>query len=338
MKAIVTTSASPFHYGHLDLYNKSIDIFGEDTVRVVIGKNSKKEADFEQTLYHIIPYKVNYEITQDITLADYCKKNEIKYIVRGIRNSLDAEYELKLAFLNKEINGDLDVVFFPTEHIFCNISSSSIAELLKYQKFDVVKKYMNVDAMYRFYNKKPKFVVFFGKSCIGKSCYLNKVFNGKDIANSDEILWKVFEKLHGKEKMEAIKQESYDLIFGGKNIVDLIKIYSDERFWNEFFGFIEQNYVKHDLSEHINLKGENNVYIVDFASIGVYWDTVPADLRGKMYLVKLENSDENRQKYITSKKFEEKIIHLDKNYKDPHYFDMIRNIDNYEDSVSKHLY
>jgi pantetheine-phosphate adenylyltransferase len=336
MKAIITTSANPFHYGHLDLYDRAADIFGEGLVKVVIGKNTGKNVDFEQISYHLVPYKIKYEIIQGSTLADYCKDVGIKYMARGIRSSADTEAELKLAFINREINKDLDVVFLPAKHIFDNISSSGIAELLKYRKFDVAEKYMNVDAMYRFYNKKPKFVVFFGKSCIGKSYYLNKTF--KDVANSDKILWEVFERIYGKEKMEAVRRESRDLIFGGRNIADLMKIYSNEIFWNEFFDFIERNIAADDMSWYIDLKDKNEVYAVDFASIGVYWDTVPAELRGKIYLVKLENSDENRQKYIISKNFEEKITYLDKNYAEPHYFDMIKNINDHENSVSEHLH
>jgi pantetheine-phosphate adenylyltransferase len=326
MKAIVTTSASPFHYGHFDLYQKAVSIFGLDGVKVVIGKNVNKNINFEQILYHLAPYKIKYEITQNITLADYCRNYQINYIIRGVRNAVDVEYELKLSFLNREINGELDTIFFPTQHVFSNISSSTINELLKYRKFDVVQKYMNVDAMYRFYTKKPKFIVFYGKSCIGKSYYLNRIFNGRDIADSDKILWKVFEKIHGVSKTEEIRQKSSELIYHGENIADLIKIYSTGEFWAEFFDFVEKNFGSCDASQYIELKDENKVYIVDFASLGAYWNTIPSYLRGSLYLVKLENNDENRRKFIIKKGFEDKIDYLDHNYSEPDYFDMSENI------------
>jgi len=50
------------------------------------------------------PYNINYEIIEDMAVADYCKNNNIEFIVRGIRNGVDAEYELKIDFINKQIN------------------------------------------------------------------------------------------------------------------------------------------------------------------------------------------------------------------------------------------
>lgn len=149
-KAIITTSANPFHYGHLDLYNKAKDIF--DDVKVVVARNSNKDK-IENLEYHLDAYNINYEIIEDITVADYCKEHNVKYIVRGIRNGVDAEYELKIDFVNKEINPNLQTVFIPTNDVYSNVSSSTIRELLKYKKFDVVKKYMNENAMYRYINR-----------------------------------------------------------------------------------------------------------------------------------------------------------------------------------------
>jgi pantetheine-phosphate adenylyltransferase len=326
MKAIVTTSASPFHNGHLDLYKKASNIFGGDNVKVVIGKNANKNINFEQILYHLTPYKINCEVTQNITLADYCRNNDVSYLVRGIRNGIDAEYELKLGFLNKEINEELDTLFFPTQHVFSNISSSNINELLKYQKFDIAKKYMNADAMWRFYNKKPKFVVFYGRSCIGKSYHLNKIFKGKDIADADKILWTVFKKIHGEALMEKVREESRKLIYQGKNVADLMKIYSTNEYWTEFFDFIEKNFKSSNMEGYIDLKDENDVNIVDFASLGAYWDAIPLNLRGCLYLVKLENTEENRKKFIIKKGFGEKIEYLDNNYREPDYYDMTKNL------------
>ena len=40
MKAIITTSANPFHYGHLDIFNKAKEIF--EDVRVIVAQNSEK--------------------------------------------------------------------------------------------------------------------------------------------------------------------------------------------------------------------------------------------------------------------------------------------------------
>lgn len=146
-KAIVTTSANPFHYGHLDLYNKAKEIFPD--VKVVIAQNSDKSKSMNLK-EHMDCYDIPYEIIENETIADYCKENGITHIVRGIRNGVDAEYELKMDFVNKEINPDVQTVFIPTSDTYSNISSSTIRELLKYKKYDIVKKFMREDAMVKY--------------------------------------------------------------------------------------------------------------------------------------------------------------------------------------------
>ena len=148
-KAIITTSANPFHYGHLDLYNKASEIFPE--VKVVIAQNSDK-VKANNLKAHMDVYNIPYEIIENQTIADYCKENEVRYIVRGIRNGVDAEYELKMDFVNKKINPDVQTIFIPTDDTYSNISSSTIRELLKYQKYDIAKEFMNEEAMWKYIN------------------------------------------------------------------------------------------------------------------------------------------------------------------------------------------
>ena len=315
MKAIVTTSANPFHYGHLGLYDEACKIFNKNNVKVAIGKNANKSIDFDRIRYHLTPYNIRYDVAENITLADYCKKNKIDYIVRGIRNSVDAEYELKLDFLNKEINSELQTMFFPTRDIFSNISSSSINELLKYNKFDVAKKYMNEDAMYRFINKKPKYVVFFGKSCTGKTYYLNNIARLKTV-DVDKIFWDIFSECYGESLMPSIKEKSLNCVRYNKSMDDLIKKYSTEEFWITFFNYVDKHFKPIDVKL---LTTVENVIALDFPSIGIYWNTIPPYLRGKLYLIKLEKTD--RIDFIKSKHFEDKIEYLDKSYKDPTYYD-----------------
>lgn len=332
MKAIITTSANPFHYGHLSLYNEGIRIFGKNNVKVAIGKNVSKNIDFDRISYHLTPYKIKYDIAENITLADYCKANNVNFIIRGIRNSVDAEYELKLDFLNKEINRKIQTMFFPTKDIFSNISSTYINEFLKYGKYDVVRKYMNEDAMYRFINKYPTFIVFYGKSCIGKTYFLNKIFREKNIVSVDEIFWNVFKECYGEELRNKIKDRSRNLVYNNGSIEDLIQKYSNRAFWETFFNFIEKHFKKSSIFDSccgIFSAIKNDVYLLDFAHIGSYWNTIPADMKGKIYLVNVNNSKENRNVYINRKGFEEKIFYLDRNYKEPSYCDKSINIEKY---------
>ncbi|MDR1494777.1 MAG: hypothetical protein LBI29_01930 [Rickettsiales bacterium] len=327
MKAMVTTSANPLHFGHMCLYQEAVKIFGGENVRIAIGRNRKKDIEFNRIIYHMTPYGVNYDVADNITLSDYCRNNGVAYIVRGIRNAVDAEYELKLDFINKEIYPKIQTIFFPTKNIFSNISSSSIGELLNYDKFEVVQKYMNEDSMYRFYNRTPEFVVFFGRSSMGKTHYLRNTLElGDSLIEVDKIFWKIFEECFGHEEMVKISEESKKVIYSGGKLSYLIARYSTNEFWRLFFGYIRKHFSKRKFFID-SLRIEEDVFLLDFPALGTYWHSLEANLRGKLYLVKLETSRENRLKLVEKYNSQERINYLDSNYQEPAYFDMSRMID-----------
>lgn len=148
-KAIITTSANPFHYGHLDIYKKAKNIF--DDVTVIVAYNHEKNSVFDKKKIasHLEAYNIPFEILADDckTVADYCMQNNINYVVRGIRNGIDAEYELKIDFVNREIFPNLQTVFLPTSDTFSNISSSVIRELIACGKEDIAMHYMSPAAL-----------------------------------------------------------------------------------------------------------------------------------------------------------------------------------------------
>lgn len=316
-KAIVSTSASPFHFGHLELYKAASKLFGIKNVTVAIGKNFKKNCDLDQINFHMVPYKIPFELADNITLSDYCDKNCIKYIVRGIRDAKDTDYELMLSYINKELKSNLKTIFFPTDERFKNISSSLLNELLRYEKFDTIKKFMNEDAMYRFFYKKPEFIVFFGKSCNGKTNYISKKYKN-NFVNVDQIFWNIFSLCFGKKEMESVKKLSYEAIYNGNNLNKLINRYSTDEFWNTMLLFIKNNYKKTNFTDkNLNYPG----YILDFPSVGCYWEKIKPRIRSQFYLIKLETEDNIRKDFITSRKMGSKISYLDHNYRDPEYFD-----------------
>lgn len=320
MKAIISTSANPLHFGHIELYNEAKNIFGEENIKLIIGKNINKELTINQIAYHLTPYKIKTEMVCNKTLADYCAENGIDYIVRGIRNGVDAEYELKLDYINKEINKSLKTLFFPTKDIYSNISSTTIRELLNYKKYNVAKKYMNYDALFRYMNKEPNYLVYFGKSCCGKSTYLKNIYKSENIIDVDKLLWETLAKIHDIQKTNDIKNESKNTLLSGNNLNILIQEYSTQEFWDKFFELVD-NYKTYNINTLKNFEVTKKLHVIDFAAIGSYWDTIPIEYKTKFYLIKIENSDEMRKVYIKKKNFENIIDILDKNYLDPPYFD-----------------
>jgi pantetheine-phosphate adenylyltransferase len=60
---------------------------------------------------------------------DYCVQHQINWIVRGIRNSIDYEYEKAIAVTNKQLVPTVETVFLNADPALANISSTIIREI-----------------------------------------------------------------------------------------------------------------------------------------------------------------------------------------------------------------
>ena len=136
--AIYPGSFDPFTKGHLDMVRKAARLF--DFVHIIIAANSNKKRTYdafvmrkaiEETLEgeHILNCAV---IVHDGLIAEYAKENEIQYMIRGLRNNMDYNYEENMAEVNKLINPELEYVYFRAENVA--VSSSMVRELNDYGK------------------------------------------------------------------------------------------------------------------------------------------------------------------------------------------------------------
>lgn len=140
--AIYPGSFDPFTNGHLDMVIKGSKLF--DKVHILIGVNANKKRSYdsekikkaiEDTL--IINNITNCEVfVFDGLVAEYTKTCNIRYMIRGLRNNMDYNYEENIAEINKLINPKLEYVYFRAENVA--VSSSMVKELHSYNK-DVSK-------------------------------------------------------------------------------------------------------------------------------------------------------------------------------------------------------
>jgi len=137
-KALYPGSFDPFTNGHLDIVKKAAELFEE--VYIVIGINAKKSRSFsaegmktaiEETLQDkgITNCKV---WVYDGLVADFSKTMGVHYMIRGLRNNMDYNYEENIAEVNKLINPDMEYVYFRAENVA--VSSSMVKELYSYQR------------------------------------------------------------------------------------------------------------------------------------------------------------------------------------------------------------
>lgn len=129
-------SFDPLTCGHLDIIKRSAQIF--DLLVVAVACNSEKLPLFTVDERLAMLTECCKDITKvkitsfDGLLAEYCKKNNINIIVRGLRAIVDFEYEYAIALINKEIAPDVDTIFLMSKSEFSFISSKIVKEVASY--------------------------------------------------------------------------------------------------------------------------------------------------------------------------------------------------------------
>ena len=132
-RAVFPGSFDPITLGHCEIIKKAVNIF--DEVIVAVGYNPDKKYHFSinQRLEFIENEITNNKKVKiksyDGLTADFCEKIDSKYIVRGLRNSADFEFEKKIAHFNNSLK-KLETIFVLTSPENSLISSSFVREII----------------------------------------------------------------------------------------------------------------------------------------------------------------------------------------------------------------
>jgi pantetheine-phosphate adenylyltransferase len=136
--ALFPGSFDPYTKGHHDIVLRSLNLF--DEVIIAIGYNSaKKNRYFE---IEMMVEKINSLYTgnervkvlvyNELTTS-FAKKQGAQFLVRGLRNTIDFEYENTISQMNRNLNPELETVFLITSPQYANVSSTIIREVHRYQ-------------------------------------------------------------------------------------------------------------------------------------------------------------------------------------------------------------
>ena len=133
-RAVFPGSFDPITNGHIDIITKGLQIF--DELIIGIGENNEKEYMFSlekrfEFIKSIFAKQNNVKVkTYKGLTVDFCKKNNSNFIIRGLRNPSDFEYEKTIAQTNTDIS-NIETVFLLATKENLNISSSVVRELIK---------------------------------------------------------------------------------------------------------------------------------------------------------------------------------------------------------------
>jgi pantetheine-phosphate adenylyltransferase len=134
--ALFPGSFDPFTKGHEDIILRGLNIF--DEIIIAVGYNSKKIRYFDIDMMIdkisscFASYKnIRVEKYTGLT-ADFAHRHGAHYLLRGLRNTTDFEYENSIAMVNKDLHNGLETVFLITSPKFAFISSTIIREVHTY--------------------------------------------------------------------------------------------------------------------------------------------------------------------------------------------------------------
>ena len=119
--------------GHLDLIERGSKICDEFIVGIIQNVNKKTLFDIEARKEMVESVTKGLENVQVVTfeglLADYLRANDIKAVLRGLRATLDFEYEIQMAQINSKLYKGMETVFLMIDERYSYISSSAVREL-----------------------------------------------------------------------------------------------------------------------------------------------------------------------------------------------------------------
>ena len=134
-KAIFPGSFDPITLGHVDIINRGVTLF--DEVIIAIGENSSKNYMFsleERIAFIKTTFKDNPKVSvvsySGLTI-DFCKAIGVEFILRGLRNPADFEFEKAIAHTNRHLS-TLETVFLLTSAQTSFISSSIVREIIRF--------------------------------------------------------------------------------------------------------------------------------------------------------------------------------------------------------------
>ena len=135
-KAIYPGSFDPITLGHLDIIKRSSVLF--DEIVILVLYNSEKNALFsiDERVSMVKELTKNFSnivvLSYEGLLIDFAKEENVNIIIRGMRAGKDFDYELQLAWINKEKYPDIETVFLTSSLRYAYLSSTVVKEFASY--------------------------------------------------------------------------------------------------------------------------------------------------------------------------------------------------------------
>jgi pantetheine-phosphate adenylyltransferase len=133
--AVFPGSFDPITKGHLDIIKRAAPLF--DELIIGIGVNSEKKTLFPLTQRKAWIEQVTSQFN-NVKVADYqgltvdlCKSANANYMIRGLRNAGDFEFEKSIAQMNADLADNIETIFMVARPELSHIASSIVREIIR---------------------------------------------------------------------------------------------------------------------------------------------------------------------------------------------------------------
>lgn len=137
-KCVFAGTFDPFTVGHEDTVKKCLALF--DEVLVVVAENKQKRcmftADMRETMIRaVFADEPRVRVLRwDGVIVDLLKRENTPFYVRGIRNTVDFEYENADFYASRDLDDSLVTLYIPAEQRHLHISSTLVKNCIAFEK------------------------------------------------------------------------------------------------------------------------------------------------------------------------------------------------------------
>ena len=135
MKVLIQGSFDPPTNGHIDVIKRSLELFDDVVVGVVVNPSKTplfKPEERSEMLKQIFKDNDNLLVESfEGLLVDFAYKHKVDAIVKGLRAMTDFDYEFQMAQMNSNL-ADFETIFIPASPEYGYVSSSMVKEIDSY--------------------------------------------------------------------------------------------------------------------------------------------------------------------------------------------------------------
>lgn len=134
-RAVFPGSFDPITRGHENILRRALPLFDEVVIGVGVNANKKPMFPLEQRmdwLRRVFADVPHVRVAPFVGLTkDFCDREDAQWLIRGVRNGGDFEYERTIAQMMKALNRQLETVILFTDPDFAHMHSTVVRDIIR---------------------------------------------------------------------------------------------------------------------------------------------------------------------------------------------------------------